>query len=479
MAATTYRRVPDLGSSDLRSEKDVSDGSDSANDVGEFQPRLEGFHKPRESLLTNSAGWITKRGFINFFIILVTLSNCRELRDNFLTHGILVDPRKWVRYILEPGLWPPIFVLLGINIFIPFSLMMEKLLSEGKLSERFGMRILAASLASMLVAPAGGIIMWRSNPVVASLVLCLVVMLFLKLVSYHMVNFWCRERKAGKGHHRRKSSAGKNGAFTQAINGVIQNGCLKPVVIYPDNLTLLDIYYFVFTPTLCYELNFPRSPKIRIAFLLRWAVDSVLFLALVLSLEQQLILPLVFNSPKPFHDMSVACMVDQLLQVVVANMLIWLAIFFWFFHTTLNMMAELLKFADRQFYGDWWNAQTVRYFWKKWNMPVHQWCVRHAYNPLICAGMSGRRAFTVVFLISAILHEYALSIPIKTFRLWAFTGMAIQVPASLLVDEYLRFRFPAFGGLVVWLAFITVLAMSNLPYYHDYYLFSYGPRMMP
>lgn len=71
MAATTYRRVPDLGSSDLRSEKDVSDGSDSANDVGEFQPRLEGFHKPRESLLTNSAGWITKRGFINFFIILV------------------------------------------------------------------------------------------------------------------------------------------------------------------------------------------------------------------------------------------------------------------------------------------------------------------------------------------------------------------------------------------------------------------------
>lgn len=30
-----------------------------------------------------------------------------------------------------------------------------------------------------------------------------------------------------------------------------------------------DMYYFVFAPTLCYELNFPRSPSIRPGFLLR------------------------------------------------------------------------------------------------------------------------------------------------------------------------------------------------------------------
>lgn len=29
------------------------------------------------------------------------------------------------------------------------------------------------------------------------------------------------------------------------------------------------MYYFVFAPTLCYELNFPRSPSIRLGFLLR------------------------------------------------------------------------------------------------------------------------------------------------------------------------------------------------------------------
>lgn len=36
-----------------------------------------------------------------------------------------------------------------------------------------------------------------------------------------------------------------------------------------------DIYYFIFVPTLCYELNFPRSPRIRKRFLLRRLLEMV------------------------------------------------------------------------------------------------------------------------------------------------------------------------------------------------------------
>lgn len=36
-----------------------------------------------------------------------------------------------------------------------------------------------------------------------------------------------------------------------------------------------DMYYFVLAPTLCYELNFPRSPKIRMGFLLRRLFEMV------------------------------------------------------------------------------------------------------------------------------------------------------------------------------------------------------------
>lgn len=37
----------------------------------------------------------------------------------------------------------------------------------------------------------------------------------------------------------------------------------------------LDMYYFVFAPTLCYQLNFPRSPRIRKSFLLRRLFEMV------------------------------------------------------------------------------------------------------------------------------------------------------------------------------------------------------------
>lgn len=38
----------------------------------------------------------------------------------------------------------------------------------------------------------------------------------------------------------------------------------------------------------------------------------------------------------------------------VPNHLLWLMFFYWFFHSSMNFVAELLRFGDRQFYNDWW-----------------------------------------------------------------------------------------------------------------------------
>lgn len=38
----------------------------------------------------------------------------------------------------------------------------------------------------------------------------------------------------------------------------------------------------------------------------------------------------------------------------VPNHLIWLIFFYWFFHSSMNFVAELLRFGDREFYRDWW-----------------------------------------------------------------------------------------------------------------------------
>ncbi|XP_071277276.1 diacylglycerol O-acyltransferase 1-like isoform X1 [Agelaius tricolor] len=101
--------------------------------------------------------------------------------------------------------------------------------------------------------------------------------------------------------------------------------------------------------------------------------------------------------------------------------------FYWFFHSCLNAVAELLQFGDREFYRDWWNSESVTYFWQNWNIPVHKWCLRHFYKPMLRRGVSKWAAQAAVFLASAFFHEYLVSVPLRMFRLWAFMGMAAQV----------------------------------------------------
>lgn len=38
----------------------------------------------------------------------------------------------------------------------------------------------------------------------------------------------------------------------------------------------------------------------------------------------------------------------------VPNHLIWLIFFYWWFHSSLNVIAEVMQFGDREFYRDWW-----------------------------------------------------------------------------------------------------------------------------
>ncbi|KAG0421925.1 hypothetical protein HPB47_002224, partial [Ixodes persulcatus] len=52
-------------------------------------------------------------------------------------------------------------------------------------------------------------------------------------------------------------------------------------------------------PTLCYELNFPRSSAIRKTFLFRRFLESLLLLPLIMALVEQLMIPLVQPTVKP------------------------------------------------------------------------------------------------------------------------------------------------------------------------------------
>lgn len=75
--------------------------------------------------------------------------------------------------------------------------------------------------------------------------------------------------------------------------------------------------------------------------------------------------------------------VTQILRLALPNSVTWILMFFSGFEYFLNFTAELTYFADREFYKEWWNCKDLGEYWRLWNIPVHNWFVRHVYNPMI------------------------------------------------------------------------------------------------
>ncbi|XP_078542577.1 diacylglycerol O-acyltransferase 1 [Lissotriton helveticus] len=422
-------------------------------------------HKLQESLLSSASGFSNYRGILNWCVIMLILGNARLCLENLIKYGILVDPIQVVSlFVKDPYSWPSLCLIIVSNVFIVAALHLERKLATGTFSERFGLFLHTVNLLSILCLPVLVVFMVRSiTPVGAIFTLGIYTMLFLKLFSYKDVNRWCREKRNAKSKTLTRSLSVPTPKKTNADTA-------SKEVSYPGNLTYKDLYYFVCAPTLCYELNFPRSPRIRKRFLLRRLFEMLFFIQLLIGLIQQWIVPSVQNSMKPFRDMDYTRMIERLLKLAVPNHMIWLIFFYWFFHSCMNFVAELMRFGDREFYRDWWNSETVTYFWQNWNIPVHKWCSRHFYKPMLRRGVSRWMAQTAVFLASAFFHEYLVSVPLKMFRLWAFMGMMSQIPLAWFVGKFLRGNY---GNAAVWISLIIGQPIAILMYVHDYYVLNH------
>uniref|UniRef100_A0A3Q4HBQ2 O-acyltransferase n=1 Tax=Neolamprologus brichardi TaxID=32507 RepID=A0A3Q4HBQ2_NEOBR len=413
-------------------------------------------HNLQESLLSSASGYSNYRGILNWCVVMLVLSNARLFLENIIKYGILVDPIQVVSLFLkDPYSWPAACLIIVSNVFILAALYIERRLAVGTISETTGLILHLFNLTSLLIFPSASILTVTSiTPVGGVLSLGTYTVLFLKLYSYMDSNKWCREIRHAKAKRMTRS-------YSCPIVAQSNGSAANTNVSYPGNLTHRDMYYFIFAPTLCYQLNFPRSPRIRKRFLIRRLFEMLFLMQLLVGLIQQtpfplssLILPLAASSQVPNH-------------------LIWLIFFYWFFHSSLNFVAELLQFGDREFYRDWWNSETVTYFWANWNIPVHKWCLRHFYKPMLRKGVNKFLAQTAVFLASAFFHEYLVSVPLKMFRLWAFMGMMAQVPLALFVSRFLNGNY---GNAAVWISLIIGQPIAVLMYVHDYYVIHYGRK---
>ena len=150
---------------------------------------------------------------------------------------------------------------------------------------------------------------------------------------------------------------------------------------------------------------------------------------------------------------------ERLMKLSTIAIVVWLAGFFALFQSFLNALAEIMRFGDRQFYGDWWNSNSLKMYWSSWNKPVYHFMRRHVYSPLVGRGWSHTAASAWVFVFSGFLHELAVGIPAHNLLGVAFLGMVLQLPLIMATDPLSKMGGvggKVIGNCIFWINFVFV-----------------------
>ncbi|KAL3477922.1 MBOAT, membrane-bound O-acyltransferase family-domain-containing protein [Aspergillus californicus] len=239
-------------------------------------------------------------------------------------------------------------------------------------------------------------------------------------------------------------------------------------VTYPQNITLSNYTDFLFCPTLCYELEYPRS-KDRSwteVGLKTMAVFGCIFLLTLTS--EEFILPVLAEAGGQLHaahtlvDKALA-MAEAISMLLFPFMIIFLLVFLVIFEYILGAFAELTCFADRHFYSDWWNSCDWLEFSREWNIPVHHFLRRHVYYSSL-SHFSQPVAMFITFFVSSVFHELVMSCITKKLRGYGFLAMMLQLPIiAIQKSKYFRDK-TTLNNVFFWLSMIFGLSLMCILY---------------
>jgi diacylglycerol O-acyltransferase-1 len=228
---------------------------------------------------------------------------------------------------------------------------------------------------------------------------------------------------------------------------------------YPNNITIRDLTYFWWAPTLVYQPVYPRTSHIRWMFVLKRFLEVIGLSVFIWLATAQYAVPVLRNSLDKIAGLDVTSILERIMKLSTISLIIWLAGFFALFQSFLNALAELLCFGDRNFYEDWWNSTNLKDYWSSWNKPVYHFMRRHVFSPLVGRGWSNQAAGAMVFIFSGLLHELAVGVPTHNILGVAFVGMVIQVPLISITAPLAQIEGitgKVIGNCIFWVSFVLI-----------------------
>uniref|UniRef100_A0A3P8RSG1 O-acyltransferase n=1 Tax=Amphiprion percula TaxID=161767 RepID=A0A3P8RSG1_AMPPE len=235
--------------------------------------------------------------------------------------------------------------------------------------------------------------------------------------------------------------------------------------------------YFLFAPTLIYRDKYPRNPVIRWGYVATKLLQVLGCLFYAYYVFVRLCIPQFHSIGLQLFDLR--AMVLCVFNSILPGVLVLFLGFFAFLHCWLNAFAEMLCFADRMFYKDWWNSTSFANYYRTWNVVVHDWLYYYVYRDFLWISQKRFRpaAMLFVFTVSAVVHEYILAVcfgffyPVL-FCLFMCFGMMFNF---ILHDQ----RKGPIWNIIMWTSLFLGQGVIICLYSQEWYAQRYCPLKEP
>nr|XP_016846591.1 PREDICTED: sterol O-acyltransferase 2-like isoform X3 [Anolis carolinensis] len=178
--------------------------------------------------------------------------------------------------------------------------------------------------------------------------------------------------------------------------------------------------------------NYPRTPRVRWRYVIKNFAKFLMSLFYGSMLFKCCSIPIFSNMNKQSLTFRsfVLIVFSATLFAFYWAILIW----YTFFHCWLNAFAEMMCFADRTFYKDWWNATSTSAFLRSWNVVVHDWLYCYIYQDLLWVFKSKAQSVAVLFtfIVSGAFHEYIFMMSFGFFYPLLFIFWFIAISTEIL-----------------------------------------------